>query len=152
MSGSNGAMLALHGRLGKDPGERTTSNGKVMATVSVAVDVGRGDADEQPPLWVGVLAFGRVAESLLKHKQGDLVSLAGRLQMNRWKDQEGKDHEQLQVLADSLISARAVRPGGGRRSAAGGGNNHPRGAEAYRTLSPNHSPGSGVPFDDDIPI
>ena len=109
-----------------------------MAVSSVAIDVSRGDEEqEQPALWVGIVCFGRVADSLLKHKQGDLISASGRVQMNRWKGQDGTDHEQLQVIADSLLSARAIRPGGGRRPAATGSTG---------------STGARMPYDDPLPF
>lgn len=122
-----------------------------MVVSSVAVDVSRGgEGQEPPPLWVGLVAFGRVAETLLKQKHGDLISASGRVQMNRWEDKEGNSREQLQVIADSIISARAIRPGGGRRSGASrasAGNQGMQGCGEYDQLAPH-----GQPFNDDLPM
>ena len=103
------AHLAIYGRLGRDPYSIETKNGKPMATVNVAVEIGRDGEGE--PLWLGILCFGRVAEDLLRHQKGDLLSAFGRLQRRTWKTNDGEDREQLQIVAESIISARTVQPG-----------------------------------------
>ncbi len=102
------AHLAIYGRLGRDPYSIETKNGKPMAVVNVAVEIGRDGEGE--PLWIGILCFGRVAEDLLRHQKGDLLSAFGRLQRRTWKGTEGEDREQLQIVAETVISARTTRP------------------------------------------
>ncbi len=104
------AHLAIYGRLGRDPYSIETKNGKPMATVNVAVEIGRDGEGE--PLWIGILAFGRVADDLLRHRKGDLLSAFGRVQRRTWKTRDGEEREQLQIIAESIISARTVQPGG----------------------------------------
>ncbi|EDT6433214.1 single-stranded DNA-binding protein [Salmonella enterica subsp. enterica] len=43
----------------------------------------------QATLWPGVLAFGKQADALARHQKGDLVSVAGQLQVNQWTGQDG---------------------------------------------------------------
>lgn len=106
-------QAAVYGRVGQEPRSIDTKSGKAMAVTSIAVAIDDHDA---PPLWVGVVAFGRVAEDLLRHAKGDLVSVSGRVQRNSWTSPSGEKREQLQVVADALVSSRTVRPsGGGRR-------------------------------------
>ena len=107
------AQIAAYGRLGADPAQRQSQAGKLWVTASLAVAL--TDGDEAPPQWFQLVAFGRVAETLARHAKGDLVSVAGRLQLNRWRDGDGKDHERLQIVADAVLSAKSVRPAGGRR-------------------------------------
>ena len=107
------AQIAAYGRLGADPVQRQSQAGNPWATASIAVQIAEGD--DAPPQWFQLVAFGRVAETLANHAKGDLVSVAGRLQLNRWQDRDGTDHERLQIVADTLISARSARPGGGKR-------------------------------------
>jgi single stranded DNA-binding protein len=107
------AQLAVYGRLGQDPQQRQSQSGNPWATASIAVSL--GDCDDDGTQWFGVVAFGKVAEILAKHRKGDLIGVFGRLKLNRWRDQSGQDREQLQVIADTVISAKSVRPGGGRR-------------------------------------
>ncbi len=61
---------------------------------------------------ISVLAFGRQADALAKHQKGELVSVAGNMQISQWTDQNGEMRQGWQVIADSVISARTVRPGG----------------------------------------
>ena len=44
--------------------------------------------------------------------KGELVSVAGNMQISQWTDQNGEMRQGWQVIADSVISARTVRPGG----------------------------------------
>ncbi len=83
--------------------------------VTASLAVALADDDNAPPQWLQLVAFGRVAETLARHAKGDLVSVSGRLQLNRWQDRDGKDHERLQVIADTVLSAKTTRPAGGRR-------------------------------------
>ncbi|MDU2782424.1 MAG: single-stranded DNA-binding protein, partial [Enterobacter sp.] len=62
--------------------------------------------------WLGVVAFGKQADALAGHVKGDLVSVAGAMQVNQWTGQDGGTQQGYQVVADSVISARTVRPGG----------------------------------------
>ena len=104
------AQIAVYGRMGGDPRTIATKSGTTMATASMAVDVSARETEET--LWLGLVAFGGVAESLLKHGKSDMVSVSGRVQISRWKATDGTDKEQLQVVADSLVSVRTVRLGG----------------------------------------
>ena len=153
------AALAVSGRLGSEPRDHTTFRGS-MATASVAVDVEdrtRGaEKGATKTLWITIIAFGRVADELALHERGDPVAVSGRLQWSSWTDQAGDQHEQLQILADALISARTVR--GGRRKAkpAGGGQgDQGRGAGGEGAADGGGAApggGDGLPFDDPIPF
>lgn len=61
---------------------------------------------------MGVIAFGKQADALAKHRKGDLVSVAGNMELNQWTGQDGGTQQCYQVIADSVLSARTVRPGG----------------------------------------
>jgi len=110
-------QAAAYGRLGQDPRQIVTSTGKSMTVATIAVDVARDDPDAAP-LWLGIVAFGRLAEELAKHNRGELVSVAGRVQRRDYTDKLGERQQQLQIVCDSLLSARTVRPAGGRRRGA----------------------------------
>lgn len=77
------------------------------AVASLAVEV----ADDGEPEWLGVVAFAETAETLARHAKGDCVSVSGRLQRRTYTTRSGEERQQLQVVADSLVSARSVRPG-----------------------------------------
>jgi single-stranded DNA-binding protein len=100
-----------------------------------------GNADQQETLWLSVLAFGRQAEALLRHKQGDLVSMSGKVTQSRWTGQDGTGREQLRIIAESVISARTARPGGGRKANQGQGTTHAHnGAQGFQAPPPFDDP------------
>jgi single-stranded DNA-binding protein len=62
-------IASIHGRLGSDPKTSTTQAGKEMTRANVAVDVTGHDGEDQT-LWVSILAFGKVAETLARAAKG----------------------------------------------------------------------------------
>ncbi len=131
---------SVYGRLGADPVERETRNGKAMVTVSLAVSAGRPDADEET-VWFSLAAFGRAAETLARHVKGDLIAAMGPLHRTRFTGRDGQEREGWSLTVESIVSARTVRPGGGRTS---------RRREV--SIAPAGAPASnGAPFDDPIP-
>ncbi len=92
-----------------------TGRGRSGTAATIAVEIGPlGDGE---PLWLGLLAFGRIADDLLRHQKGDLLSAFGRVQRHTWTARNGEQREQLQIIAEGIISAQAVRPGGGHKRA-----------------------------------
>ena len=103
-------QLSVHGRLGKAPRQIPTKTGTVMASASMAVQIPLSRGDDSDTQWFDILAFGRVAESLLRHKPGDMLNVYGSVQINRWQA-NGETKQNLQIVAESLLSARTTRPG-----------------------------------------
>ncbi len=86
-----------------------------MAVGSIAVDVEtRGDEPETE--FFGLVAFGRPAQSLLRHSKGEPLSVSGRLQLNTYENKRGEQVRQLQVVRDSVVGSRSSRPSGKRPS------------------------------------
>ncbi|MEA3275998.1 MAG: single-stranded DNA-binding protein [Pseudomonadota bacterium] len=74
-----GAEIVARGRLGKDPLTRETRNGKQMTTASLAVTAASVGSEET--LWLRLIGFGKQAESLGRYRQGDVVTVTGRLEL-----------------------------------------------------------------------
>lgn len=109
------AQISAYGRLVADPQTRTTTNGNNMAMARLAVSLPCNAAEAgESTFWLGVIAFGKQADALAKHQKGDLVSVAGNMQLNQWTGQDGGTQQGYQVVADSVISAKTVSPGGKR--------------------------------------
>ena len=109
-------QASLHGRLGKDPRAIQTRTGNSMATCSIAVTIPASREGEDPgTVWFDVLAFGRIAEQLLRQAKGEMVNLAGEVRLNRWTKDGGEVVETQQIIAESIISARSTRPAGNRQ-------------------------------------
>lgn len=107
------AQISAYGRLVADPQTRTTNSGSsmTMGRLAVALPCHAAEGGEVT-FWLGVVAFGKQADALAEHVKGDLVSVAGAMQVNQWTGQDGGTQQGYQVVADSVISARTVRPGG----------------------------------------
>jgi single stranded DNA-binding protein len=137
-------LASVYGRLGQDPRSIETKSGKPMCVSSMAVELQdrQGEATTQ---WVGIVAFARQADTLAKHSKGDLLAVSGRVQTNTWTNSEGQAQTQLQIVADSIISARAARPGGRRASSVG----DPGDAGGTSTPSGVQPPAD---FDDSVPF
>ncbi|MCX0807083.1 single-stranded DNA-binding protein [Escherichia coli] len=107
------AQIAAYGRLVDDPQVKHTSKGTPMTLARMAVSLPCSQADDgMATMWLSVLAFGRQADTLAKHHKGELLSVAGNMQVSQWTGQNGETRQGWQVIADSVISARTVRPGG----------------------------------------
>jgi single-strand DNA-binding protein len=130
---------SIYGRLGRDPKATTTKTGKPMCTASVAVDVGKEPGEET--LWITVMGFGPLAESLQRHSQGDMIAAIGRLTRSRYTGTDGQERESWSLIADALHSSRTVRPG--QRQGNGKGKERDQGGKTP------YAP-SGVPFDDPL--
>ncbi|WP_256140792.1 single-stranded DNA-binding protein, partial [Escherichia coli] len=90
-----------------------TGKGPQMVRASLAVSRRCSQAEDgTATMWLSVLTFGRQADALAKHHEGELVSVAGNMQVSQWTGQNGETRQGWQVIADSVISARTARPGG----------------------------------------
>lgn len=133
-------VSSIYGRIGRDPKQTQTKNGKQMVTASVAVDVGK-DPAESETLWVNLLAFERNAELLAKHQTGDMVGVTGKLTRNHYDGKDGVQRESWSIIVDSLHSSRTVRPG----------NNRPKQAGNTGSGNTRQNGGRYDDFDDPIP-
>ena len=86
-------QISAYGRLGKDPKAIATQSGKAMTTASLAVRLDcREDGETfEGTQWLNLLAFGKVAEQLERHKGGDLLNVFGRCQLSRYETREGEN-------------------------------------------------------------
>lgn len=98
--------LAARGRIGRMPDVRETKTGKTMTLTSMAVDVTAYNADDQQTLWLGLVAFGQVAERLAKVRQGDTVSVHGAFTQKPYQAKDGTEKPGFSLRVESLISHR----------------------------------------------
>ncbi|MEY8646551.1 single-stranded DNA-binding protein [Klebsiella pasteurii] len=82
-------------------------------TAQISAYAGRCPLLKSEPRTSGTcMAMDRLYNAVAKHRKGDLVSVAGNMQLNQWTGQDGGTQQGYQVIADSVLSARTVRPGG----------------------------------------
>ena len=72
-------MISAHGRLARDPKPVNTHSGKPMttATLAVSLDLRENSETKDGVMWVQVIAFGKLAEILERHQQGEMINIAG---------------------------------------------------------------------------
>ncbi|UAY90415.1 single-stranded DNA-binding protein [Pectobacterium polaris] len=143
------AQISAYGRLVVDVQSRTTSNGNTMSFTRMAVPLPCQKAENgEATFWLAVTAFGKQADALAKHQKGDMMSVSGNMQITQWTDGHGNTQIGYQVIADSVVSARTVRPGG-RKGAAGQPTDALRRAHEQNAQSNSHPVSD---FSDDAPF
>lgn len=117
-------QASVHGRVGSEPTRTTTANGKDMARLSVAVDCSGWNAEDAETVWISVLAFGKVAETLARAAKGESLTAQGKLTRGRYTGKDGQERESWTLTADAVLTLRSARPG--QRKAAANGNDRQR--------------------------
>jgi single-strand DNA-binding protein len=92
--------VILMGRLTKDPELRyTPGTGNAVARYSIAVDrnTKNGEVD-----FINIVAWGKNAEFASNYlKRGVLIIVEGKLQMNKWTDNNGQGRTTYEVIVES---------------------------------------------------
>ena len=141
--------ISAAGRLGRDPESRTTGSGKDMALASLAVDLPAGKDADPSTWWLSLMAFGRVAGELAKHRKGDRLAVMGHLQRGTYRPRGGgPERESWTVLVDSVIGPRSPRPSGGKRQSGAAETGGPVLDDRARQDPP--PPSEPPPFDDGL--
>ena len=146
--------VILVGNLGNDPDMKYTAGGSAVAKISVATkdswrDKQTGENQERTE-WHRVVAFGRLGEIMGEYlRKGSQVYIEGRLQTNKWQDQNGQDRYTTEIVANEMqmLGARGGESGGGPPQ---------RGGSQYRDPQTQQTQAQPKPdndfADDDIPF
>lgn len=135
--GINKAILV--GTLGNDPEIKYMPSGGAVVNISIATnetwtDKNTGQKQERTE-WHRVVAFNRLAEIMGQYlRKGSQVYIEGKLQTDKWQDQNGQDRYTTKILANEMQML------GGRSSGTDDfyGNNQQQQPQA----SPNQQPQS----------
>ena len=145
-------VVAIMGRLARDPEMRQTTTGKNVASFRIACDRGRRDANGQSVAdWIDVVAWDRQAEFVCRYFQkGSLIVVDGRLQSRQYQDKTGANRTAVEVVASNINFA------GPKSSNAGDGNAAPARPAAVEA-APSYSAGNADDFaviddSDDLPF
>lgn len=121
-------VIAIMGRLSRDPELRQTTTGKSVASFTLACSRGRKDANGKDLVdWIPVVAWEHTAEFVCKYFQkGSLIAIDGRLQSRTYKDRDGNNRTAIEIVANNANFAGSKSSGGGSNSVpAGGSYNEP---------------------------
>ena len=93
-------IIALQGRLARDPELRQTNTGKSVASFTLACDRGRKDPNGNgQPDWIPCVAWEKTAEFICKYfGKGSLVAVDGRLQSRQYQDKSGNNRTAIEVV------------------------------------------------------
>jgi len=87
------------GRLTKDAEMSTTKKGTTMTKFRLAVN----DRRSEETLFVNVLCFGKMAESLQpKLVKGRIISVQGKVKIDEYEDAEKNKRSSVCILADEI--------------------------------------------------
>ena len=93
--------VMILGRLGNDPEIRTTQNGVVVASLSIATNDGIGENITTE--WHRVVVFGKSAEAIQKYtSKGSQLFVEGRLRTNKWQDKNGNTQYTTEIIANKF--------------------------------------------------
>lgn len=143
MSRGINKVIAI-GNLGADPDTRYIPSGAAVTNFNMAVseswiDKQTGEKKERTE-WIKVEVWGKLAEICAEYlRKGSQCYIEGKLQTDKWQDQDGNDKYTTKVRADS-VQFLGARGGEG---------------QAQRTQPPpqqQQQQGGQQTFDDDIPF
>lgn len=115
-------VIAIMGRLSRDPELRQTTTGKNVASFTLACSRGRKDANGKDLVdWIPVVAWEHTAEFVCKYfEKGSLIAIDGRLQSRAYKDRDGNNRTAIEIVANNANFAGSKSTGGGSNSVPAG--------------------------------
>lgn len=124
-------VIALQGRLVRDPELRQTQTGKQVAVFTLACDRGRKDANGRTTAdFIPVIAWEQRAEFVYKYfAKGQMMAVSGRLQSRTYQAKDGTNRTALEVVAAGINFCGSKADSTGQPSPAPAG--QPAAAPAY---------------------
>lgn len=100
-------VVAIMGRLVKDPELKTTNSGKSVCSFRLANDSGYNNADGSSQTnWLDVVAWGKTAEFVCKYfPKGSLIAIDGRLQTRQYQDKNGQNRTAVEIVTNNVSFA-----------------------------------------------
>src|SRR6266851_5583351 len=99
--------VTLIGNLGTDPAVGATQNGTSIATLRVAINQSRIDANTGERIesaeWFRVRAMGRLVDLAQRLTQGSRVLVIGRLEIGHYQSSEGDPRISYDIWANELV-------------------------------------------------
>ena len=100
--------VILMGRLARDPEVRYSQGNEPIAVARYAIAVNRRFKREGEPDadFINCVAFGKAGEFAEKYfKEGQMISIVGRLQVRSWDDTDGKKRWSTDVVVEEQYFA-----------------------------------------------
>lgn len=112
-------VVALQGRLVRDPEMRQTMSGKQVASFTLACDRGHKDANGKTTAdFINIVAWEQRAEFAYRYfAKGQLVAVDGRLQSRTYQAKDGTNRTAVEVVANNLHFCGGKNEGGSQQAA-----------------------------------
>jgi single-strand DNA-binding protein len=100
-------IVAIMGRLVRDPELRTTQQGTSVCSFRIACDRNYTPKGQQREAdFVDIVAWGKTAEFICKFFQkGSMIAIEGNLQTRQYQDKQGSNRTAVEVLANQISFA-----------------------------------------------
>ena len=96
-------VVAIQGRMTRDPELRHTQAGKAVTSFSLAVERDFKSNGEKETDFIDVVAWGQTAEFVCSYLgKGRMIGVTGRLQVREWQDRDGNRRRSAEVQADRV--------------------------------------------------
>ena len=91
-------QFTLIGRLTKEPILKSTSTGKSVCEITLAVQNGKDDTS-----FITVSVWNKIAETVSNYcKKGDLIGVNGIIKNHNWEDKEGNKHYEYAFIGNKV--------------------------------------------------
>ena len=106
--------LIVQGNIVKDPETVTTPNGYDVSKFPIAINRFYKDKNGNTQKEVGyfdIEAWGDLSKWLNENnrKKGDEIRIVGRMKQNLWKDENGKSHSSISIVAEHIDLIKPAR-------------------------------------------
>ena len=97
-------VVAVMGRLVRDPELRRTGNGTAVASFTIAVERDyKGENGEKETDFFDVVAWRGTAEFVSKYfSKGRMAAVQGRLQTRTWTDKDENKRKAVEIVAEAV--------------------------------------------------
>ena len=139
--------IELIGRLTRDTEVRNTTSGMTVASFTLAVERDFASNGAKETDFINCVAWRNPGEYAAKYfKKGNLVAVAGRLQINNWEDKDGNKRSAPEVVADNLYSIGSKSDNNNTEQSA------PAPKNAQSNTRKNSQPVNAKPASDFVPV
>ena len=96
-------VVAITGRMTRDPEIRQTKSGVRVCSFAVAVDRAYKSGEERQADFIDCIAWQHSADFLEKYfHKGEMIGITGHLQTRNWETDDGQKRKSTEIVVDSL--------------------------------------------------
>lgn len=116
-------LIALTGRMTRDPELRTLESGVSVTSFSIAVQRNYKIEGEYPTDFIDCVAWRGTADFICKHfRKGSMLTVVGNLETRKFTDKEGNNRKAVEVIVKDAYFGESKKDNGnnGEQEAPGG--------------------------------